>query len=124
MEYRTELRILNIMSEDFNISRKERRTILYKFDELRILRKDMPVDLGSLNRRTYILAREEYVEKMLWINDFFQSKGYEQLFLNPYSFEQSIEDYDYYYDIKTPSEYKKAEEDRKAMLEILQKTGD
>jgi len=107
------------MSNDFNISRKERRTILYKFEALRILRKDMPVELKSMNRRTYTWAREEYVEKMLWINDFFQSKGYEPVFLDPYSFDQSMEDYDFYYDIKTPSEYKKAEEERKAMFEAL-----
>lgn len=116
MEFETEKRILNIMfDKKYDFSREDRRKVNYAFNHLMVLEKNRSKSELKLRKRDFILCKEEYNEKMQWINDFMKSKGYdEDVFTNLDSFEESLDDYDYYYEYKTPSQYKADEEARKA----------
>ena len=64
--------------------------------------------LSATHKRTFCLGIEEYAEKMKWINDFMESNGFKEcIFTDINKYEQSVEDYDYYYEFKTPSQYVK-----------------
>ena len=58
--------------------------------------------------------RELLGERMKWINDFMKSKGFdENVFRDLTDYETCSEDYDYYYELKTPEQLKEEEEARK-----------
>lgn len=113
-EFKTEQRIANMMMEkgfkDF-----ERRKVYYAFKNLKILKKMTRPIIVSTNERTFLLGLEKYQEKMQWVNDYMKSKGIEEpIFTNISDYTISSDDYDYYYELKTPTQYKQEEEARKA----------
>ena len=112
-EFKTEHRITNIMNE-LNMDDDDVRKIYYTFDKLIILKKNLPNTFIQMNQQTFLLDKEIYVEKMQWINEFMKSKGMQVcIFTDVDDFFTSSEDYDYYYELKTPTQYKKDEEERK-----------
>lgn len=71
------------------------------------------------NERTFRLKKEEYKVKMQWVNDYVKSKGFDVIvFRNLENYEISSDDYDYYYELKTISQYKKEEEERSKLYKI------
>ncbi len=116
IEFETEQRLQNIVREYRNISDDEYGRLITAFDNLGILRK-IPGALGhARDERTFYLKRDEFAAKMQWINDFMKSKGFpEDMFRNVTNYLISSDDYDYYYEYKTPTQYKKDEEARAAL---------
>ncbi len=113
-EFKTEHRISEIM-KSLKMNSDDVRKVYYAFDKLVILKKHMPDSYRSKNQVTFSIGKEEYMERMKWINDFMRVHGMqEDVFTDVTSFEASSEDYDYYNEYKTPSQYKKDEEERKA----------
>ena len=114
-EFKTEQRISNMMKDNKNFDNEDVRKIYYAFDKLSILKKEASQILADAHERTFMLEKEEYNEKMQWINDFMESKGIdEKIFKNLDDYKIASDDYDYYYEFKTPTQYKKDEEKRKA----------
>ena len=82
---------------------------------LGILKKEESEMLAKTHERTFLLGIEKYNEQMQWINEFMRSKGMqEDIFTELNNYYISSDDYDYYYEFKTPTQYKKDEEKRKA----------
>ena len=114
-EFKTERRISNIMKENSNFSDDDKRKIYHAFDRLVVLKKVFSEPFVRMNEQTFGLKSEEYIEKMQWINDFMKSKGIEEpIFTDVSSYKSSSDDYDYYYEFKTPTQYKEEEVERKA----------
>lgn len=106
-EFRTEHRISNIMKA-LRFDADSIRKVFYAFDKLLILKKRMPDSYIAKNRVTFSIGKEEYVEKMRWINEFMRQHGFtENVFRDPDCFETSVDDYDYYNEYKTPTQYEK-----------------
>lgn len=85
------------------------------FEDIRILRKSDSQMISKTNKRTFELNKEEYNKKMQWINEYMRLKGMdENIFTNINDYATSSDDYDYYYELKTPTQYKQEEEARKA----------
>ena len=113
-EFKTEHRISEIM-KTLKMNSDDVRKIYYAFDKLVILKKHMPDSYRSKNQVTFSIGKEEYMERMKWINDFMREHGMsEDVFTDVTNFETSSEDYDYYNEYKTPTQYKKDEEERRA----------
>ena len=112
-EFKTEHRISNLMKE-LNMSGDEVRSVYYAFDKLVILKKHFPPSYIARNRRTYRIDCETtrtYITKMQWINEFMRSKGFTgDIFRNVTDFDTCINDYDYYNEYKTPTQYRLDEE--------------
>lgn len=105
-EYKTERRISKIISR-LGATDDQHRKVLYAFERLVVLKKEDSDILSKTHARTFHLGAEEYHQKMLWINEFMRSIGFEEdIFTDIYSYETSSKDYDYYYAFKTPSQYK------------------
>lgn len=114
-EIETEQRITNIMYDEYGMNVEEMTKILRAFEKLNILKKNMPEMIRKKGKRTFELKKGEYQEKMNWINDYMKLKGMkENVFTDLDSYEISSDDYDYYYELKTPTQYKEEEEARKA----------
>lgn len=114
-EFKTERRISNMMKDNANFSDDDKRKIYYAFNKLTILKRQISDILSKTHERTFLLGIQEYNEKMQWINDFMQSKGIEEhIFTDISDYKASSDDYDYYYEFKTPTQYREEEEARKA----------
>lgn len=114
-EFKTECRISNMMKADGNFSDDDKRKIYYALEKLIILKKGFIEPVMRMNEQTFGLKSEEYMEKMQWINDFMKSKGIEEpIFTDISSYKVSSDDYDYYYEFKTPTQYREEEEARRA----------
>ena len=117
-EFKTEHRISNIM-KNLGMAGDDVRSVYYAFDKLVILKKRMPESYRQRNRRSFLIDLDHdrvYVAKMLWLNDFLRSKGFgEDLFRNVYDYYTSSDDYDYYNEYKTPTQYRLDEEARSAV---------
>ena len=113
-EFKTEHRITNIMNE-LNMSDDHAREVYYAFDKLLILTKRMPDSFRAMNKVTFTFDKNNYMEKMRWMNAFMREHGMtEDVFRDVTNFETCSEDYDYYNEYKTPTQYKKDEEERMA----------
>ncbi len=115
-EFKTEQRISNIMKA-LNMTGDEIRSVYYAFDKLLVVKKNFPPSYIAKNRVTYLIdcdSNREYITKMQWINEFMRSKGFaEDIFRNVADFDTCLEDYDYYYEYKTPTQYRLDEEARR-----------
>ena len=112
IEFKSEHRISNIMKA-LGMSSDDVRKVYYAFDKLVILKKHMPESYRSKNQVTFSIGKEEYMEKMAWINDFMRAHGMsENVFRDITNFEVSSADYDFYYEYKTPSQYQREETER------------
>lgn len=115
-EFKTEHRISNLMKA-LKMTGDEVRSVYYAFDKLVILKKHLPQSYIAKNRVTYTIdcqGAREYITKMEWINAFMRSKGFpEDIFRNVTDFDTCIDDYDYYNEYKTPTQYRLDEEARK-----------
>ena len=111
-EFKSEHRISNIMKA-LGMSADDVRKVYYAFDKLVILKKHMPDSYRSKNQVTFSIGKEEYMERMTWINEFMRAHGMtEDVFRNAADFETSCEDYDYYNEYKTPTQYQLEEAER------------
>lgn len=115
-EPRVKQRILIKMVHDMKLDAEEIVRVMAAFDDLSILKKRASDMMRLTNKRTFELNKEKYKEKMKWINDYvkLQNTMEEDIFTNCDSFEISSDDYDYYYERKTPTQYREEEEARKA----------
>jgi len=118
-EFKTEQRISNLMKA-LGFSGDEVRSVYYAFDKLLVFKKDFPASYIAKNRVTYSIDCEQdrsYIAKMRWINEFMRSKGYsEDIFRDVTNFDTCLDDYDYYYAYKTPTQYRLDEEARRNAL--------
>ena len=104
---------LNFNSEDF-------RKMHYAFRKLVVLRKCYLPSEKKQSSIAFDKNREEFGEKMKWINDFMKSKGFdENVFRDLTDYETCSEDYDYYYELKAPKQLKEEEEARKKSEEEI-----
>ena len=115
-EFRTEHRISNIMKA-LNMTSDEVRSVYYAFDKLFVLKKRMSESYIAKNRFSYTMdcrGEQKYIAKMRWINEFMRSKGFtEDIFRDVTDFDTCIDDYDYYNEYKTPTQYRLDEEARR-----------
>ena len=114
-EFKTEHRISNIMKE-LHMTGDEVRSVYYAFDKLVVLKKHFSQNYIAKNRVTFgIDSKQEqtYIKKMQWINEFMRSKGFtEDIFRDVTDFDTCLDDYDYYNEYKTPTQYRLDEESR------------
>ena len=111
-EFKSEHRISNIM-KSLGMRAEDVRQVYYAFDKLVILKKHMPESYRAKNRATFSIVKEEYMEKMTWINDFMRAHGMtEDVFTDVTDFDTSSADYDFYNEYKTPTQYKREEAER------------
>ena len=112
-ELKSEHRISNIMKA-LNMTGEDVRRVYYAFDKLIILKKHFPSSYIEKNRRTYSIdcaTEQEYITRMQWINEFMRAKGFTGvIFRNVTDFDTCINDYDYYNEFKTPTQYRLDEE--------------
>ena len=114
-EPRIKQRILVKMVHDMKMDSEEIVRVMAAFDDLSILKKRVSDIMRQTNKRTFELNKTEYAEKMQWINEYMNLKGMnEYIFTDLENFEISSDDYDYYYERKTPTQYKQEEEERKS----------
>lgn len=107
-------RIQQFLNEK-NADTKDLVKVSKAFEDISILRKSASQMIRKTNKRTFELNKQEYNEKMQWINEYMSFKGMnEDIFTNINDYETSSDDYDYYYELKTPTQYKQEEEARKA----------
>ena len=115
-EFKTEQRISEIMKA-LRMTGDEVRKVYYAFDKLLVLKKHFPLSYIQKNRVSYHIdcqGEREYITRMLWINEFMRSKGFaEDVFRNVTDFDICMDDYDYYYEYKTPAQYRLDEEARR-----------
>ncbi len=112
-EFKTEHRITEIMNK-LGIYDEDVRRIYYAFENLIVLKKRVPDSLKRMNEIVFTKEKDKYMEKMKWVNECLRAYGMqENVFRDISDFETSSEDYDYYNEYKTPSQYKKEEEERK-----------
>ena len=108
-------RIVEVMAKEMDMDMRNAVKVMKAFDELKIFSKKRSEMMRATNRRTFELEKEVYKERMQWINDYMKVNGMnEDIFTQLDDFDISSDDYDYYYEFKTPTQYKKEEEARKA----------
>ena len=115
-EFKTEHRISEIMKK-LQFTGDEVRSVYYAFDKLVVLKKHMSDSYIAKNRVTYTIdckKEQIYITKMRWINEFMRSKGFpEDIFRDVTDFDTCVDDYDYYNEYKTPTQYRLDEEARR-----------
>ena len=115
-EFKTEQRISNIMKA-LHMTGDDVRSVYYAFDKLVVVKKHFPPSYIAKNRVNFRIdcdGERKYIAKMQWINEFMRSKGFtEDIFRNVTDFDTCLEDYDYYYEYKTPTQYRLDEEARR-----------
>ena len=115
-EFKTEQRISNLMKE-LGFSGDEARSVYYAFDKLLVFKKEFPASYIAKNLFNYQVdcaGEQIYIAKMRWINEFMRSKGFtEDIFRDVTDFDTCLDDYDYYYAYKTPTQYRLDEEARR-----------
>ena len=112
VEFKTEHRLSEIM-KSLGMRADDVRQVYYAFDKLVILKKHMPESYRSKNFVTFSIGKDEYMERMTWINDFMRAHGMtEDVFRDVTDFETACEDYDYYNEYKTPTQYRREEAER------------
>lgn len=118
-EFKTEHRISNLMKE-LHLTGDEVRSVYYAFDKLLVLKKHFPPSYIAKNQFLYNVdcdSEQKYITKMRWINEFMRSKGFaEDIFRDVTDFDTCMEDYDYYNEYKTPTQYRLDEEARRNAL--------
>ena len=118
-EFKSEQRISEIM-KSLRFTGEEARSVYYAFDKLLVFKKHFQDSYIAKNRVTYRIDcdhEREYITKMRWINEFMRSKGFsEDIFRDVTDFDTCLEDYDYYYEYKTPTQYRLDEEARRNAL--------
>jgi len=112
-EFKTEHRISNLMKA-LNMAGEDVRKVYYAFDKLVVLKKHFPQSYIAKNRLTYRIdceREQKYITEMRWINQFMRSKGFTaDIFRNVTDFDTCVNDYDYYNEYKTPTQYRLDEE--------------
>lgn len=98
----TERRITYLYRENPLITKDDLITLYRAFDKLLLLRK---AAIPELEKNAEMIFHEEldmYQARMRWLNEFLQSRGYpEGLFRNIQEYRTCVDDYDYYYELKT-----------------------
>ena len=113
-------RFAEIGREKLNFTSEDYRKMHYAFRKLAVLRKCyLPSEIKQ-SSIAFDKNREALGEKMNWINDYMKLKGFdEKVFRDITNYEISSEDYDYYYELKTPKQLKEEEEARKKSEEEI-----
>ena len=122
VELPTKRRIEQIYREDNLFNKDDLRKVYYAFEKLLVLKKNPIPERMKGKEEVFYRDKELFQERMKWINEFMRSKGYnEDLFRNIESFKISSDDYDYYYELKTPTQLKEEEEARKKEEKQIEK---
>ena len=101
-ELPTKRRIIELALTFPSINDDDLRQIFYKFRALPVLKK-IPVPSWIKEcKMSFYLDRGKYIHHMQWLNDFAAEKGFpEPIFRDPDNYETSVDDYDYWYELKT-----------------------
>lgn len=113
-ELPTKRRIIEMCLKQPDCTDDQIRQVYYAFRKLVVL-KAIPSEIFTKDAKAIFLAdHATYLERMLRLNNFVKSLGIDiEVFRNPYDFETSSEDYDYYYELKTPKQLIEEEAARK-----------
>ena len=113
-ELPTKRRIIEMCLKQPDCTDDQIRQVYYAFRKLVVL-KAIPSEIFTKDAKAIFLAdHATYLERMLRLNNFVKSLGSDiEVFRNPYDFETSSEDYDYYYELKTPKQLIEEEAARK-----------
>ena len=113
-ELPTKRRIIEMCLKQPDCTDDQIRQVYYAFRKLVVL-KAIPSEIFTKDAKAIFLAdHATYLERMLRLNNFVKSLGIDiEVFRNPYDFETSSEDYDYYYELKTPKQLIEEESARK-----------
>lgn len=113
-ELPTKRRIIEMCLKQPDCTDDQIRQVYYAFRKLVVL-KAIPSEIFTKDAKAIFLAdHATYLERMLRLNNFIKSFGIDiEVFRNPYDFETSSEDYDYYYELKTPKQLIEEEAARK-----------
>ena len=113
-ELPTKRRIAEIGINELNFNHEDLRKIHYAYQKLLVLKKGLIPEMQEEAKEIFERDKTIYQERMNWINEFVNSKGFnEKLFTNINDYKISSDDYDYYYELKTPAQLKEEEEARK-----------
>lgn len=110
----TDRRLEHMYRANPSFTQDDLKRVYYAFEKLIILQKSKyPEDMKEQEAAFY-RDLELYKERLTWINEFMRSKGFDEtLFRNISSFQTSSDDYDYYYELKTPKQLEEDEAKRK-----------
>ena len=99
--------------KDLDFSNEDLRSMHYAFRKLLILKKTPLAGMTKEAKEIFERNKPEFQEKMRWVNEFMRSKGYpEDVFRDIDCFESCSDDYDYYYELKTPKQLEEEENER------------
>ena len=97
-----ERRITYLYRENPSITKDDLIKIYRAFDQLLLLRKATDPELEKSAEMIFHEELDIYQARMRWLNEFLQSKGYpEGIFRNIHDYKTCVDDYDYYYELKT-----------------------
>lgn len=101
----TKRRIGEIARSNPSFSRDDLRRLYAAFEQLQVLKKYSVPAMMEAGEEVFYRDHEHYRERMAWINEFVMSKGYpEVVFRDMESFEASSDDFDFFYELKTPEQ--------------------
>ena len=113
-ELPTKRRIMEMCINQPGCTDDQLRKLHYAFRKLVVLKAIPSAIFTEDAKRIFIADHATFLEKMLRINNIVKSLGIDiEVFRNPYDFETSSEDYDYYYELKTPKQLIEEESARK-----------
>ena len=114
-EIPSERRLALMYKDNPNFSKDDLRKVYFAFEKLVILKKMPSQHIMTSSEKVFYADIDVYREKMDWINEFMKSKGFKEvIFTDPSNYNISSDDYDYYYELKTPEQIKEEEAKRNA----------
>ena len=109
----SERRLEYMYRENPDFTKDDLRRVYYAFEKLFILRKMASRYIMRVSEKGFYEDIDTYRDKMNWINEFMKSKGFtEEIFRDTSNYRISSEDYDYFYELKTPEQIKEEAERR------------
>ena len=109
----TNRRMEHILRDQLHCSDEEFRKVYFAFEKLIILKKIANQDYKKRTEDVFNRDKTTYQERMEWINEFLLSLGYDKkIFRDSSNYTISSDDYDYYYELKTPQQIKEEEAKR------------
>lgn len=98
----TERRVTYLYRENPLITKDDLMKLYRAFDKLVLFRKAASPYLEKSAETIFYQDLDMYQARIQWINVFLQSRGYpEGMFRNIHDYQTCVDDYDYYYELKT-----------------------
>ena len=104
--FKIKLRIRDMMAKRDDISTTDITKMLMAIKKLSIFNHLNDPFIKESNKEIYDKNQDYYIKRMNWINEYMNSKSFEEIiFRKPEDFDISSEDYDYYCAPKTELQY-------------------